>query len=56
MIENNSLRLTEFSKNLPANDDRTPSIHSYDYAMAGDRSTLFAIFPLNFAPFVQHAG
>ncbi len=29
---------------------------SYCYASAGDRSTLFAIFPLSFVPFVQYAG
>jgi len=28
----------------------------YCYASAGDRSTLFAIFPLSFVPFVQYAG
>jgi len=30
--------------------------HSYCYASAGDRPTLFAIFPLSFVPFMQHAG
>ncbi len=30
--------------------------HSYGYASAGDQPTLFAIFPLNFVPFMQHAG
>ncbi len=29
---------------------------SYGYASAGDRSTLFAVFPLSFVPFVQCAG
>jgi len=28
----------------------------YCYASAGDRLTLFAIFPLSFVPFVQYAG
>ncbi len=28
----------------------------YGYASAGDRSTLFAIFPLSFVPFMQYAG
>ena len=72
MIENYSLCLNEFRKNLaalgncslrcsttgtpdrrnaartiPVGDlDRSPLIHSYCYASAGDRSTLFAIFPL----------
>jgi hypothetical protein len=31
-------------------------IHSYGYASAGDQPTLFAIFPLNFVPFMQYAG
>ena len=39
MIENYSLYLTEFRKNLAANLDRSPLIHSYCYASAGDRST-----------------
>jgi len=30
--------------------------HSYGYASAGDQSTLFAIFPLSFVPFMQYAG
>ncbi len=29
---------------------------SYGYASAGDRSTLFAIFPLIFVPFIQYTG
>ena len=28
----------------------------YCYASVGDRSTLFAIFPLSFVPFMQYAG
>ncbi len=28
----------------------------YGYASAGNRSTLFAIFPLSFVPFMQYAG
>jgi len=56
MIENCSLCLNEFRKNLAANLDRSPLIHSYCYVSAGDRSTLFAIFPLIFVPFMQHAG
>ena len=44
--ENYSLYLNEFRKNLAANLDRSPLIHSYCYASAGDRPTLFAIFPL----------
>ena len=31
-------------------------IHSYGYASTGDRSTLFAIFPLIYVPFMQYAG
>ena len=43
-------------KNLTSNLGRSPLIHSYGYASAGDPPTLFAIFPLNFVPFMQHAG
>jgi hypothetical protein len=50
------LYLNEFRKNLAANLARSPLIHSYGYASAGDRPTLFAIFPLNFVPFMQHVG
>jgi hypothetical protein len=41
-----SLYLNKFRKNLAANIDRSPLIHSYGYASAGDQSILFAIFPL----------
>ncbi len=42
---------------VPVGDlDRFPLIHSYGYASAGDRSTLFAIFSLSFVPFMQYAG
>jgi len=44
------------SENLAANLDRSPLIHSYCYESAGDQPTLFAIFPLNFVPFMQYAG
>jgi len=47
-----SLYLNEFRKIQAANLDRYPLIHSYGYASAGDRSTLFAIFPLSFVPFM----
>jgi len=43
-------------KNLAANLDRSPLIHSYGYASAGDQPTLFAIFLLRFVPFMQHPG
>ncbi len=51
-----SLYLNEFRKNLAANLDRSPLMRSYDYASAGDLSTLFAKFPLNFVPFMRYAG
>jgi hypothetical protein len=51
-----SLYLNEVRKNLAANLARSPLIHSYGYASAGDQPTLFAIFPPNFVPFMQHAG
>jgi len=56
MIENDSLHLNEFRKNLTAKVDRSPLMRSYGYASAGDQSTLFAIFPLNFVPFTQYTG
>jgi len=56
MSQKYSLYLNEFSENLAVNLDRSPLIHSYCYASAGDRPTLFAIFPLNFVPFMQYAG
>ncbi len=43
-------------KNLAANLDRSPLIHRYCYASAGDQPTLFASFPLNFVPFMQYTG
>ena len=51
-----SLYLNESRKNLAANLDRSSLIHSYGYASAGDRPTLFAIFSLIFVPFMQYAG
>lgn len=64
--------LNEFRKNLAAlgnrslrcsntyihvgDLDRSLLIHSYGYASAGDQSTLLAIFPLKFVPFMQYAG
>jgi hypothetical protein len=56
MLEDYSLCLNEFRKNLAANLDRSPLIHSYCYASAGDQPTLFASFPLNFVPFMQYTG
>jgi hypothetical protein len=70
--EKYSLHLNEVRKNLaapgkpllrcsttyiPVGDlDRSPLIHSYGYASAGDRPTLFAKFSLNFVAFMQYAG
>ena len=72
MIEIYSLCPNDFRKNLAVNLDRFPLIHSYCYALAGDRSTFAyrdvggratqgavaekAIFSLNFVPFMQYAG
>ena len=50
------LYLNKIRKNLAAKVGRSPLIHSYCYASAGDQSTLFAIFPLIFVPFMQYAG
>jgi hypothetical protein len=55
-IDKYNLYLNKVRKNLAANLDLSPSIHSYGYASAGDRSTLFAILSLNFVPFMQYAG
>ena len=54
--EKYSLYLNEVRKNLAANLDRSSLMRSYGYASADDQSTLFAIFPLNFVPFMQYAG
>ena len=70
--EKYSLYLNEFRKNLatpgklllrcsttyiPVGDlDRSPLMRSYGYASADVQPTLFAIFPLNFVPFMQYAG
>jgi len=51
-----SLYLNEFRKNLASNLDRSSLMRSYGYASADDQSTLFAIFPLNFVPFMQYTG
>ena len=56
MFENNIMCLNEARKNLAANLDRSPLIHSCGYESAGDQSTLFAIFSLILVPFIQHAG
>ena len=56
MIEIYSLCLNEFRKNLAVNVDRSPLIHSYCYASAGDQPTLFARISPSFVPFVQYAG
>jgi hypothetical protein len=55
-IEKYSLYLNEVRGNLAAKVDRSPLMRSYGYASAGDRPTLFAIFPLSFVPFMQYAG
>jgi len=51
-----NVRLNETRKNLAANPERSPLMHSYGYASAGDRPALFARFPLVFVPFMQYAG
>ena len=50
------LYLNELRKNPAANLDRSPLIHRHGYASVGDRSTLFARFPLSLVPFTQYAG
>ena len=56
MFNKYSLCLNKVRKNLTANLDRSPLMRSYGYASVGDRSTLIAIFPLIFVPYMQHAG
>jgi len=56
MFEKYALCLNEVRKNLAANLDRSPLIHSKCYASAGDQSTLFAISSLSFVIFMQYAG
>ena len=51
-----SLYLNKVRKNLAANLNQSPLIHSYGYASAGDWSILFAIFSLSFVPFMQYVG
>jgi hypothetical protein len=51
-----SLYLNKLGKNLAANPERSPLMHSYSYASASDRPALFARFPLSFVPFMQYAG
>jgi hypothetical protein len=51
-----SLYLNEVRKNLAANLDRSPLIHSYGYALAGDRPTLVCHISPDFVPFMQYAG
>jgi len=52
----NSFYLNEIRKNQAANPERSPLMHSYGYASAGDRPALFARFPLVFVPSMQYAG
>ena len=51
-----NLCLNKIRKNMAANLERSPLTRSYGYGPAGDRPTLFAIFPLSFVPFMKHAG
>jgi len=42
---------------VPVGDlDRSPLIHSYGYASAGDQPALFAMFSLSFVPSMQNTG
>jgi len=54
-VKHNSY-LNEIRKNLAANPERSPLIHSFGYGSAGDRPALFARFPLSFAPSAHYAG
>ncbi len=51
-----SLYLNEVRKNLAANLDRSPLVHSDGYTPADDQVTLVAIFPQRFVPCPHFAG
>jgi hypothetical protein len=48
--------LMEEANSLASHLERSPLIHSYGYASAGDRPTCIASMPLKSKSFVQHAG
>ena len=45
-----------FMNSLASHLERSPLIHSYDYASAGDRPTCFASLPIKSKSFMQYAG
>jgi hypothetical protein len=45
-----------FMNNLASQLGRSPLMHSYGYASAGDRPTCFASLPINPKSFIQYAG
>jgi len=45
-----------FMNNLASHLERSPLIHSYGYASAGDRPTCFANLPIKSKSFMQYAG
>jgi hypothetical protein len=48
--------LMDETNNLASHLERSPLIHSYGYASAGDRPTCFASLPTNSKSFTQYAG
>jgi len=50
------VNLMDETNNLASLLERSPLIHSYDYASAGDRPTCSASLPLKFKSFTQYAG
>jgi hypothetical protein len=56
LIERYCMSLNEIRKILAANPERSPLMHSYYYASAGDRPALFARISLSFVPFMHYAG
>jgi hypothetical protein len=50
------LALFGFMTNLASHLERSPLIHSYGYASAGDRSTCFASLTIKSKSFMHYAG
>jgi len=48
--------LMDETNNLASHLERSPLIHSYGYASAGDRPSCFARLPLKSKSFMQYAG
>jgi len=56
VLQEHSLRLHHFAKNLAAHPGRSPLHHSINYAAAGDRPACFARIFRKTILFIQYAG